>query len=99
MLFFLISYSILGAGLKYIDDAFDEKTFNKYIAYMLVPVLSILGAFAMIIDPASATVLLAIIAGVLMKGKIDNYAFIIGFITVLAIVILVGIEFLSLIHI
>lgn len=94
MYFFLIAYSVLGAGIKYIDDAFDEKTFNKYIAFTLAPLLSIIGAYAMIADPASASILLAVMAGVLIKGKIDNYAFIIGFVTVLALVIIVGIQFL-----
>lgn len=94
MYFFLIAYSILGAGIKYIDDAFDEKTFNKIIAFILVPLLSILGAYAMIIDPISATILLAVLAGVFIKGKVDNFAFIIGFITVLAIAIIAGMQFL-----
>ena len=34
MYFFLVAFAILGAGLKYIDDAFDEKIFNKKIAYV-----------------------------------------------------------------
>lgn len=27
--FLIASYFILGAGIKYVDDAFDEKVFNK----------------------------------------------------------------------
>jgi len=96
MYFFLASYSILGAGIKYIDDAFDEKTFNKSIALTITPLLGILGAYTMIIDPVSATILLAVLCGVLLKGKIDNIAFGIGFAIVIALVALVGIEFLIL---
>ncbi len=84
MYFFLLSYSILGAGLKYVDDAFDEKTFNKKLALILTPILSIIGAYTMLIDPISATILFAILCGVLIKGKIDNYAFFGGLILVIS---------------
>ena len=94
MYFFLLSYSILGAGIKYIDDAFDEKTFNKKLAIIFTPILSIIGAYAMLIDSISATILFAILCGVLIKGKVDNYAFIAGFIMVIAIVLLAGVQFL-----
>jgi len=96
MYFFLLSYSILGAGLKYIDDAFDKKIFNRLIAIVIAPVLSILGAYSMMIDPASATILLAVLCGVLLKGKIDNVAFALGFALVILIVALAGIQFLVL---
>ena len=96
MYFFLFAYSILGAGIKYIDDAFDKHTFKKNWALAITPFLSILGAYAMIIDPVSATILLAVLFGVLLKGKIDNIAFIIGFILVMIPVILAGVEFLIL---
>jgi len=94
MYFFLLSYSILGAGIKYIDDAFDEKTFSKIIAVVLTPLLSILGVYAMFIDPVSATILLAIIGGVLIKGKVDNYAFMGGAFLVICLVLIARIDFL-----
>jgi len=94
MYFFLAAYSILGAGIKYIDDAFDRKIFNRSLALIITPFLSILGAYAMIIDPVSATILLAVLAGVLLKGKVDNIAFILGFALVISIVALAGIHFL-----
>ena len=50
----------------------------------------------MIIDPVSATILLAVLAGVLLKGKIDNIAFAIGFVLVIALIALIGIEILIL---
>lgn len=96
MYFFFLAYSILGAGIKYIDDAFDKNTFRKNWALAITPFLSLLGVYAMIIDPVSATILLAILFGVLLKGKIDNIAFVIGFILVMIPVILVGVEFLIL---
>lgn len=96
MYFFLAAYLILGAGIKYIDDAFDKKIFNKSMALVITPFLSILGAYAMIIDPVSATILLAVLAGVLLKGKIDNIAFGIGFALVITLVAVAGIQILIL---
>ena len=92
MYFFLASYPILGAGLKYIDEAFDVQIFSKKIAYLIAPLLGLLWAYSMIIDAASATILLAILLGVLIKGKIDNYAHLIGLLIILGIVILAGVQ-------
>ena len=96
MYIFLLAYSILGAGLKYVDDAFDEKMFNKKLALIVTPILSIIGAYTMLIDPVSATILFAILCGVLIKGKVDNYAFFGGLVLVITLVFLAGIDFLFL---
>ena len=96
MYIFLLSFPILGAGLKYIDDAFDEKTFNKKIAVVIAPIIGLLWAYIMMIDPVSATILLAIILGVLIKGKIDNYAHVIGLVVIGLILILFGVQLLIL---
>jgi hypothetical protein len=92
----LLTYPILGAGLKYIDDAFDIKIFDISLAIVLAPVLSIIGAYSMVINSASATILLAILGGVLLKGKIDNIAFIIGFLLAIMLAILTFVQFLIL---
>lgn len=94
MYFFFIAFAILGAGLKYIDDAFDEKVFNKKIAYVIAPLLGILWAYTMIIDTVAATILLAILLGVLLKGKIDNIAHVIGLVVIIAIVLVTGVQLL-----
>ena len=96
MYFVLLSYFILGGGLKYIDDAFDERTFDKRMGTILAAPLGILWAFTMIGNPYSATVLLAVIIGVLSKGKIDNLAHMLGFIVVLVAAILIRVEILIL---
>jgi hypothetical protein len=82
MLFFLLSYPILGAGIKFIDAAYDEKTFSKKTALVVAPFLGLLWAYSMIINPVSATILLAILFGVLIKNKIDNYAHLLGSATI-----------------
>jgi hypothetical protein len=94
MYFFLASYPILGAGLKFIDDAFDEKRYSIKSAYILAPLLGILWAYSMIISPVSATILLAILIGVILKGKIDNYAHLVGLGIILGIIVVAGVELL-----
>lgn len=96
MYFFLLSYPLLGAGIKYIDDAFDEKRFNKKIALAIAPLLGILWAYTMLIDRISATILLAVLCGVLFKGKIDNHAHLAGLLAILIIIVLAGVELMIL---
>jgi len=96
MYFYLLSYPLLGAGLKYIDDAFDEKVFSRKIALVLAPLLGILWAYTMVIDQFSATILLAILLGVFLKGKVDNTAHFIGLIIIIGAIILVGVNLLFL---
>lgn len=66
------------------------------MAIAVTPFLSIIGAYSMIIDPVSATILLAVLCGVLLKGKIDNIAFALGFVLVIIFAILAGAQFLVL---
>jgi len=81
--FFIAAYAVLGGGIKYIDDAFDEKTFSKIKAVLLAPFLGGLWAFTMTLHPASATILAAIVLAVLLRGKIDNLAFMVGTVTII----------------
>jgi hypothetical protein len=94
--FFLLAYSILGAGIKYIDSAFDELTANKTIAMVLAPLLGILWAYTMVLNAFSATILLAVMLGVLLKGKLDNYAHILGFSVIVVIITLAKVELMIL---
>ncbi len=94
MWFFLASFLILGAGIKYIDDAFDEKRFSKKIAVVVAPLLGLLWAYTMLIDVFAATILLAIIIGVFCKGKIDNIAHFAGLAVILGVVVVAGVELL-----
>jgi hypothetical protein len=94
MYFFLLSYSVLGAGIKFIDSAYDEKTFNKKIAMVLAPFLGLLWTYTMFISPFSATILLSIIIGVLFKGKIDNFAHLSGVLVIFPLIFFLGVELL-----
>ena len=89
-LFFIASYAILGGGIKYIDDAFDEKTFSKISALLFMPLLAVFGAVVMTLSAESATILGAIVVAVFLKGKIDTIAFKIGLISLIAILFFMG---------
>jgi hypothetical protein len=52
--------------------------------------------YTMIVNEVSATILLAIILGVLITGKIDNWAHVLGFVSIILMLILFGIELLIL---
>jgi len=96
MYFILLIYTVLGAGIKFIDAAYDEKTVSKKAALVIAPFLGVLWAYAMLINQYSATILLSILLGVLLKKKIDNYAFLVGFFIILVIIIPLGIELMLL---
>ena len=89
MYFFFLSYIILGGGIKYIDAAFDEKVFNKRNAIIISPFLGILWAYTMLINEISATILLAVLIAVLIKGKIDNIGHLIGLIFIIIFGVLI----------
>ena len=94
MLFYLISYPLLGAGIKFIDEAFDEKRYSKTLAIAVAPLLGILWAYTMISNPASASILMAVLVGVFFTGKIDNWAHFAGLGVVIGLVVLLGVQFM-----
>jgi len=71
----IIAFAVIGAGLKYIDDAFDEEVFSKKIAMLIAPILVIIWTCLSIFDSFSATVLFSILFAVLLSGKVDNLIF------------------------
>jgi hypothetical protein len=82
------AFAIIGYGLKYIDDAFDEARFSKRRAMLMAPLLVALWACVSIYDVGSATVLFAILFAVLLTGKVDNLAFKLSSIALLAMLFL-----------
>jgi len=89
-LFFIIAYAILGGGIKFIDDAFDEKTFKLRNAILLAPLLGIFWAYLMTLSPASATILGAVVIAVFLKGKIDNIAHQLGILSIFFVLFIFG---------
>jgi hypothetical protein len=82
------AFAIIGYGLKYIDDAFDEARFSKRRAMLMAPLLVALWACVSIYDAGSATVLFAILFAVLLSGKVDNPVFKLSAIALLAMLFL-----------
>jgi len=71
----IIAFAIIGAGLKYIDDTFDEDMFSKKIAVLIAPIIVIVAVILAIKDAASQTILFSILLAVLIGGKVDNLVF------------------------
>ena len=92
LLFILLSYTLLGMGLKYIDAAFDDKTMSIRNAVMISPLIGALWIFTMIVDEPSGALLSSIILGVLLRGKIDNIAHSIGLFIIVFVALLVGLK-------
>jgi hypothetical protein len=94
--FFILSFLVLGAGIKFIDAAYDEKAFDKRTALIVAPLLGILWAYTMYVDAVAATILCAILCGVLLKGKIDNWAHLAGLGVIGGVLIVSGVKLLFL---
>ena len=96
-LFIIASFAIIGFGLKYIDDAFDENRFSKTVAKLFAPILVLLWISVSLLDSISATVLFAILIAVLLSGKVDNRVFKLSAITLIAVVVLTQFAHFSLV--
>ncbi|NQE55071.1 hypothetical protein C5S29_15960 [ANME-1 cluster archaeon GoMg3.2] len=84
----ILAFAIIGAGLKYIDDAFDEDTFSKKKAIVIAPIIVLIWICVSLFDSVSATILFAILFAVLFTGKIDNLIFKMCSIALISILVL-----------
>jgi hypothetical protein len=77
-IFLVLGYAFLGGGLKYIDQAYDENAFSKFFAKILAVLLGFIMGYLMAVDTYFSTAYLAaMIVGVFVAKKIDNFSFII----------------------
>jgi hypothetical protein len=81
----IITFALIGFGLKYIDDAFDEEQFSKGVAMLMAPILVVIWAGISIFDSISATILFSILFAVILSGKVDNLTFKLSSIALIAI--------------
>ncbi len=86
----ILAFVIIGAGLKYIDDAFDEDIFSKRAAMVIAPILVIIWTCLSIYDSVSATILFSVLFAVLLTGKLDNLVFKASSIALILILVLSG---------
>lgn len=83
-------YALLGAGGKYIDQAYDLGVFNKKKAVIVSIICATIISYLIVKDPSSAMIFLSLIIGVAISKKIDNIAFYIGTIIVILLPITFG---------
>jgi hypothetical protein len=74
----IFSYALLGAGMKYADQAYDVQVFNKKVANYMAILGGTLMGLLIIFDSPSATIFLAMFIGLALTQKIDNIAFYVG---------------------
>ncbi len=84
-LFLLVSFPFLGALLAAIDAAFDRAAFSKRAAFLLAIPTALLFAFTMLSSAPAATILMAVLLSCLLGRKVDNLAFFVGAIIVVAV--------------
>jgi hypothetical protein len=84
----ILAFAVIGAGLKYIDDAFDEDTFSKKKAILIAPIIVLIWICLSLFDSISATILFSILFAVLLTGKIDNLIFKVSTIALISILVL-----------
>lgn len=75
MYFLVLAFALIGGGLKYVDDAFDEGLYSKKRATGVAGLLVVLWIALSLLDAYSATILTAVLLGVLLSGKVDNPPF------------------------
>ncbi len=74
----LAGYALLGAGIKYIDQAYDLGIFSKRTANIIAIFSGLLMGSLIISDTTSATIFLGMFIALAVTHKIDNIAFYIG---------------------
>jgi hypothetical protein len=68
-------YFIIGAGVKYVDAAFDDNTFSKRYTILFSIFLGSLAGSLMIVDQPTFIIFLSLIIGVALTGKLDILPF------------------------
>lgn len=76
-------YAFLGAGIKYIDQVYDEKIWSKKVALILAVACGLLMGYLVATDVHSAVIFIGMVLAVSLAKKIDNLAFSTGVLLVL----------------
>lgn len=71
----VLTYFLLGSGVKYVDAAHDDKTFSTRYSLPLAILLGLLAGVAMIWDQPTLIIFLSLIVGVTITGKLDILPF------------------------
>lgn len=71
----IVIYFVLGAGVKYVDAAYDEHTFRTKYTLPIGIALGTLAGLTMIVDQPSLIIFLSLIIGVAVTYKLDILPF------------------------
>ena len=74
----IAGYALLGAGIKYVDEAYDEHTFSKKKAHVVAVLCILLMGYLMLADGPSMMIFLGMVIALVFSKKIDNPAFYAG---------------------
>ena len=74
----LAGYALLGGGIKYIDEAYDENTFSKRSAGIAAFLCVVVMGYLIVNDGPSMMIFLGMIIALIFAKKIDNPAFTMG---------------------
>jgi len=78
------AFMLIGGGIKYIDDAFDEGIYSRKLAVLLAPVILAVWLWVSAGNPHAATLLAAVLLGVIFTGKVDNTVFVLSSVVIVA---------------
>ena len=79
LLFLLVTYAFLGGSIKFIDQAYDERSFDRRSANMVAILAGVVMGFLMAADsPFSTAFFVAMLISLFVAKKMDNLAFVIG---------------------
>ena len=79
LLFLLVTYAFLGGSIKFIDQAYDERSFDRRSANMVAILAGMVMGFLMAADsPFSTAFFVAMLISLFVAKKMDNLAFVIG---------------------
>jgi hypothetical protein len=81
-------FALLGAGIKFVDSAFDDNLFSRRAAYVIAVLSGALMGVLIAGDQFAAALLFSIVIGVAVAKKIDNAAFIAGTLVAVAVALL-----------
>jgi|WetSurMetagenome_2_1015567.scaffolds.fasta_scaffold174244_2 hypothetical protein len=89
------SYAFLGAGIKYIDQAYDHGIFSRKKAKITAVLCGLLMSYLVVTDSPSTSIFLGMIAALIITKKVDNTGFYLG----IAIVVAMPLAFSNLVRI
>jgi len=73
----IISFYLIGAGLKFVDDAYDRNRFSRNAAYFVLVGGAFLAVALAWLDIWAASIFLALLIAVALTGKVNQRLFLI----------------------